>query len=534
MADLQDCIKEAYEEIPEVGRLIGKQWAAVKKELRSWQERRTITYQDYLEVCQTKGVEGIEPDTLIHFLHDSGFLFYLQDIGAPCLILDQRWAIDAAYAVLQRGSGSYNELCRQNRHGFTPSDLDRLVWGEKYPAEEQKQLLRFMVTAGICLEYSKGVYIAPQMLPSERPPRVGRQRKWQEPQGPAMKFRYQFLHNAIIEHFIIRAGRMVGEDDPAIWRNGIEIYDGSCDTYSLVEANLEQKEICVWTSGGQTLELLQKIKEELSFLNRDYNPEILFSIDGGAHFVLAGKIKEFSLARAEMVPAENDELTELAPLLQFLRMEERQKQGEFGKPEKRGLPEIGLRSKRMKPEKPILKCFISYAHGRKNYFEVFKDEFVTQTANLPFAQLDIWTDEHIPLGDDWHETIQKEIEACDMAILLVSDKFMDSNYIKEEEVAKLFDRSQGNETLVVPVYIYPCRFYDWPVFKEKQLFKPQGAAYGRSELDHDNQFCYSDLVDFHYPNGVETLKTNPDRSRYMMDFIECLEPQLKEIIARKF
>ena len=529
MPDLQDCIKDAYGEMPEVGRLIGKQWMAVKEDLHSLQERHTITYQDYLEICQAKGLEGTEPETLIHFLHDSGFLFYLQDITDPCLILDQRWAIDAAYAVLQRGSGSYNEFCRQNRHGFTPADLDRLVWGETYPAEEQKQLLSFMVTAGICFEYSKGVYIAPQMLPPERPPRVGRQRKWKEPEGHAMKFRYQFLHNAIIEHFIIRAGRMVGEDDPAIWRNGIEIYDESCDTYALVEANLEQKEICVWTNGGQTLVLLQKIKEELSFLNRDYNPEVLFSIDGGAHFVLAEKIKEFSLARAEMVPAEHDELTELAPLLQFLRMEERQKQGMFGEPEKRGLPEVGLRSKRMEPEKPILKCFISYAHGRKNYFEVFKDEFETLTANLPFAQLDIWTDEHVLLGDDWHETIQKEIEACDMAILLVSDEFMTSKYIKEEEVDKLFDRSQGNNPLVVPVYIYPCCFDNWPVFKKKQLFKPQGAAYGRPEKDKKNKFCYAHLVEF---DGSDP-QPNPERGEYMLDFIDRLEPQLKKIAAQK-
>jgi len=114
---------------------------------------------------------------------------------------------------------------------------------DTYPLEEQKELLKFMVDTQTCFEFTKGVFIAPQLLSSDRPPRVNRRHEWREPQGPAVKFRYPFLHQAIIERFVIRAGRMVREEDPLIWRYGIAIYDETSKIDALVEAVPQAREI---------------------------------------------------------------------------------------------------------------------------------------------------------------------------------------------------------------------------------------------------------------------------------------------------
>ncbi len=187
----------------------------------------------------------------------------------------------------------------------------------------------------------------------------------------------------------------------------------------------------------------------------------------------------------------------------------------------------------MEPEKSVVKCFISYAHAYQNHFKVFRNDFEAATATLPFCDFKIWTDEKIPLGDDWHEAIQKEVASCDIAVLLVSDKFMTSKYIKQEEVARLFDRKATEGTLVVPVYFYPCRFYDWPDLAKNQLFKPRGADYGRADQDVKNRFSYAHLVTFDNVHGQNIARDNPERGNYMMDFVEALEKQLQGIIERK-
>ncbi|SDK96659.1 TIR domain-containing protein [Catalinimonas alkaloidigena] len=164
---------------------------------------------------------------------------------------------------------------------------------------------------------------------------------------------------------------------------------------------------------------------------------------------------------------------------------------------------------------------------------MFKKDFEANVGNLPFADIQVYTDEQIPLGENWHEALQTEIHACDFAILLVSDQFMHSKYIKEEEVAKLFTRKEKEGILVVPVYFYSCRFYDWKVLSKNQLFKPLGADYGRADRDPKKRFCYADLVRLDSVNGVRIPQPNPDRGNYMMDFVEKLEPQLKALANSK-
>ena len=95
-------------------------------------------------------------------------------------------------------------------------------------------------------------------------------------------------------------------------------------------------------------------------------------------------------------------------------------------------------------------------------------------------------------------------------------------------------QQKTGESLVVPVYFYPCRFYDWPELAKYQFFKPKGADYGKGDRDKNNRFCYANLVEFEdLKNGVKIAKNNPCRSDYMMDFIEKIESKLRETVNRK-
>lgn len=195
-----------------------------------------------------------------------------------------------------------------------------------------------MVDTQTCFEFTKGVFIAPQLLSSDRPARVNRRHEWREPQGPAVKFRYPFLHLAIIEQFVVRAGRMVREEDPLIWRYGIAIYDETSNIDALVEAVPQAKEIRILTHGERPLSLIRKIIKELSDLHHEYVPEILYSVDGGTHFVLKEELEKFYQAKAEKVVDEAGEFIDLKPLLPFLDMEKKDIMG--SEKMAMGLPEI--------------------------------------------------------------------------------------------------------------------------------------------------------------------------------------------------
>jgi len=51
-----------------------------------------------------KPVASVPPSALLHFLHNKGVVFYSPDLFQESFILDQYWALDAVYAVCDRGS----------------------------------------------------------------------------------------------------------------------------------------------------------------------------------------------------------------------------------------------------------------------------------------------------------------------------------------------------------------------------------------------------------------------------------------------
>lgn len=200
--------------------------------------------------------------------------------------------------------------------------------------------------------------------------------------------------------------------------------------------------------------------------------------------------------------------------------------------------------KNIKPENPIMessedastgnstiiKIFISYAHAHGEYSDIFIRDFRSYTRNLEHA-VRIYTDKDIPLGEDWHQDIQEAITKCDIAVLLVSDAFMNSEYIKRHEVENLIARMNSNGNVrLIPVYFYPCSFQDWSFLAKHQFFKPQGKDYGRADKDVNNRFCYTHLIEFKHNNGVNIPLPNANRGEYMMDFVQKLKPHFESIV----
>jgi small GTP-binding protein len=99
-----------------------------------------------------------------------------------------------------------------------------------------------------------------------------------------------------------------------------------------------------------------------------------------------------------------------------------------------------------------VKVFISYDHDD----EPFKDEFLAVIKPLESnGVLEIWHDRKIEEGDEWRPAIETAINECDITLLFTSTSFLNSKFIKDEELP-LFERRKRQGLQVIPIIIKPC------------------------------------------------------------------------------
>ena len=81
--------------------------------------------------------------------------------------------------------------------------------------------------------------------------------------------------------------------------------------------------------------------------------------------------------------------------------------------------------------------FVSYSHKD----EKEKERLLTHLGVLQQADLiDAWRDDRIGGGGDWEQEIETAIGRADIAILLISANFLNSDFIVGQEVPALLKR----------------------------------------------------------------------------------------------
>ncbi|WP_434300356.1 TIR domain-containing protein [Corallococcus exiguus] len=70
----------------------------------------------------------------------------------------------------------------------------------------------------------------------------------------------------------------------------------------------------------------------------------------------------------------------------------------------------------------------------------------------------IWVDQRMDPGDVWRPAIREAIECASIAVLLISENFLGSEFIQKYELPRLLERSRQEALRLVPVLLSPC---DW-------------------------------------------------------------------------
>jgi hypothetical protein len=114
--------------------------------------------------------------------------------------------------------------------------------------------------------------------------------------------------------------------------------------------------------------------------------------------------------------------------------------------------------------------FISYSHKdkkRKEEIQTFLEGFGES------LKLDVWQDDRIPVGKKWRDEIRRAIQQTRVAVLLLTPNFLNSSFIRTEELYKFL---QDEGVQVIPVLAEHCNWKSWESLKDKQVFPDADRA----------------------------------------------------------
>ncbi|MFN9242466.1 MAG: COR domain-containing protein, partial [Cyanobacteriota bacterium] len=256
----------------------------------SQRQHRSLSQEQFTALCEQIG--GISsPDALLRFLHNKGVVFHSPELFNDRIILDQSWALDAIYAVFDRGS-TY-PLITANDGRLTASLLAIMVWRE-YEPEAQALFLSLMRNCGILFPYREAdadlgleaVYLAPDLLPPRSSPHVARQLqgRWQgEDPSLSLTYSYNFLHDGLARALLCDLGNLASHDG-VYWRYGAWVYDARHGCIALLEQEKTSDSagrLTIRFQGERCGELAEWFQKRLAERNRQFGyPDLKPSSSG--------------------------------------------------------------------------------------------------------------------------------------------------------------------------------------------------------------------------------------------------------------
>ena len=99
------------------------------------------------------------------------------------------------------------------------------------------------------------------------------------------------------------------------------------------------------------------------------------------------------------------------------------------------------------------KIFISYSHSDEDWKNRLQKKLKILELEGNFT---VWDDRQIELGDNWLPTIEHELNLADVAIMLISDDFLTSDFIRTKEIPTLLERREREGVRVVPLIVESC------------------------------------------------------------------------------
>jgi internalin A len=448
---LRESIREVAGAMPEVRMQFPLDWFRVKERLETSAED-FMSYDRFLHLCDDEGIkDDSDLDTLCWVLHCLGIALNYRD--DPRLretsVLKAEWVTEGIYKLLnapelaaRQGELQLDDLCQ-----FLPK--------KRYPVEKHHFLLELMRKFSLCFAFpdESNRYLVPELLGKEEPEETA-----DFPPSSCLNFEYHYgvLPEGLLPRFIVRSHTL--SRDQKRWRSGaILSHEG---IKALVHADPANRRVVVRVKGGDASarrRLLAIIRYDLDKLNSEFkdrldaqpkvplkdHPECVVDYKKLIAFEKQG-VAEFPEVIGQQVV-----LVQVKDLLNGVDFEA----------QRSSLVDVIAKAKSI---------FFSYSHKE----ESLRDELETHLKLLQRqGVISTWHDRKILPGSEWDHEIDRNLEASDIILLLVSANFIASDYCWDNEVKRALERHAAASAVVVPIMLKACDWQSAPFGKVQGLPK---------------------------------------------------------------
>lgn len=253
--DLIEVLKECVLRLPHIHDKLPKVWNQIREKLESLSSDY-ISYERYIEICYSFGLNKDQSKHLSRYFHDLGVYLHFVDSGIlrSIVFLKPEWATNCVYKIMDLPEVISN---------FGRFDHD-LLEGKltEYNTSQISYIIELMKKFEICFELKKGEYVVPELLsPTEL------ETDWDVNGGISMVYKYDFMPAGIIPRLTVRLRDSIYGTQ--YWKNGV--YLKHENSFSKVVGNQFNRTIKIEVYGESKALLLGIIKKELDHINSTLN-----------------------------------------------------------------------------------------------------------------------------------------------------------------------------------------------------------------------------------------------------------------------
>jgi hypothetical protein len=132
---------------------------------------------------------------------------------------------------------------------------------------------------------------------------------------------------------------------------------------------------------------------------------------------------------------------------------------------------------------PLVKVFVSYSHKDRKYLR--SNSLMGALEGLKAEGVEFWTDQAIATGNKWDEEIKRRIAESDIALVLVSQAYLDSSYCKNTEIRSFLIEEEKRGLIIFPIMLSRCEYERHEWLKSRQFIPSDNKNieehYGRAE-----------------------------------------------------
>jgi internalin A len=447
---LKSRLAEAIGAIPIVRQPFKLSWWKIKQRLEKAQRRQHyFPYRTFQAICAKEGeTEADRQRFLADVFHVLGVALNYGDDPRlrEATVLNPHWVTGCIYTLLREG---------------VPDDGSALLTMQRVrevlkdePDEMRRYLVELMRRFDLAFPLNEGAdsWLVPQRLPAEQPDLGEAWRNVAE--ATRLHYRYPVVPEGLLPRFISRTYPLSESPEEEVgalprWANGVVLADGGARALIRVDAEERRVDIVVTGAREARLSLLGVIQSDFRTIHADISGldevEELELEDRPGVFVPVRTLRADEVQKRQSAAATESGTITVDPVTELNRLSEpRAREDGWHRP----------------------RIFISYSsHDARQM-----DELLVRLKPLKETHglVEIWHDRCIPPGGDWDGEIRAELARADIVLLLVSNRFLASDYIRGVEVQNAVGRAKEGKSVVVPIILEKC---DWT----KELFGKSNA-----------------------------------------------------------